>query len=422
MANTTKLREQRASEYKQWRAIIDGAEAEDRALTAEEKQTADRLEASIDSLEERAVNQEKAAALDARLDKIVDMPGGLTDAQRGSISDSDADEQYGEAFNEFMRTGMADMTSEGRQLMAARRQEIKNAAGVGSGSIGGYTVPPAFRAIMVETMKAYGVMLTESEFIPTDTGANLPWPSNDDTGNLGAMVGENVAVTEQDFTFGTNSLDAYMWTSKLVRVSLQFLQDSTVSEQWLAKKLGERIGRILSQKFTIGAGTTEPDGLMTTTGASPAVTGSGSFASTGGISYDNVIDLQESLDPAYGNHPNCKFMAHQTVRKALRKLKDTTGRPIWEPSVQAGVPDMLAGKPLVVNNDMATIAQNSLSLGYGNIQGAYVIRNVNGSTVLLRLSERYAEYGQVAFVAFDRWDGTTQDLNAFKAFKTTPTA
>lgn len=90
--------------------------------------------------------------------------------------------------------------------------------------------------------------------------------------------------------------------------------------------------------------------------------------------------------------------------------------------MQVGAPDMLLGRPAIVNNDMATLAQNSLSLGYGDIRAAYVTRNVTGSAMLLRLSERYAEFGQVGFIAFDRWDGTMQNANAFKSFKTTPTA
>lgn len=420
MATTTKLREQRASAYKQWRELIDLAEAEDRDLTAEERQSADRAEASMDELESRILRLEKAEALDKRLDQIVDMPGGLS---HDEVDPQEQEDRYSDAFGQFIRFGMADMTSEGRQVMAARRitdKGILNAAGVGSGGAGGYTVPPAFRAVMVETMKAYGVMLQEAEFVGTDSGANLPWPTNDDTGNVGAILGENTAVSEQDLTFGNASLDAYMFTSKLVRASLQFLQDSNISEQWLARKLGERIGRILSQMFTTGTGTNQPDGLVTS--ATSALTGTGSFASTGGVSYDNLVDLQESLDPAYGSDPNNKWMAHQTVRKAIRKLKDTTGKPIWEPSVQVGAPDALMGRPFVVNNDMATFATSSKSLGYGNIKAAYVTRFVNGSASLLRLTERYADYLQVGFLAFERWDGTLQDANAFKLFTTTGTA
>lgn len=70
---------------------------------------------------------------------------------------------------------------------------------------------------------------------------------------------------------------------------------------------------------------------------------------------------------------------------------------------------------------MATMAQSSKSLGFGNIRQAYVIRIVKGLTVL-RLVERYADYLQVGFLGFERADGTLQDSNAFKVHQTTATA
>lgn len=169
-------------------------------------------------------------------------------------------------------------------------------------------------------------MLQEAEVIYTDSGANLQWPTNDDTANVGAILAENSQVTEQDVTFGTASIDSYMYTSKLVRASLQFLQDNAINaDSWLAERLGVRVGRILNQHFTTGTGTAQPDGLVT--GATVGATSTGSFATTGGISYDSLIDLVESLDPAYGGGPGLKFMAHQTARKAIRKIKDSQGRP-----------------------------------------------------------------------------------------------
>jgi hypothetical protein len=78
-----------------------------------------------------------------------------------------------------------------------------------------------------------------AEVITTDTGANLPWPTVDDTGNEGAILAENTQVSEQDVTFGQASLDAYMYTSKLVRLSLQLLNDNAFGlEGWLANALG----------------------------------------------------------------------------------------------------------------------------------------------------------------------------------------
>lgn len=413
-----KLREQRANIWEQMKTLQDAAEADNRDFTGDELGAYSKMESDLDSLGSRIERAEKMAALDAKLDKL-DVPDGIF----GSRDESEDDARYGTAFTNFVRRGMNRIGAEDREMMESRfiaDQGIQNAAAVGTGAAGGYTIPPAFRQIMVETMKAYGVMLTESEVINTDTGASLPWPTNDDTGNVGAILSENTQVTEQDVAFGTASLDAYMFTSKLVRASIQFLNDSPNSERWLARKLGERIGRILSQMATVGTGTAQPDGIMVSAGI--GVTGAGSLATTSGISYDNLVDLQESLDPAYGSDPNCKWMMHQSMRKAVRKIKDTTGRPIWEPSLQAGAPDVLLGRAALVNNDMATVAQNSLSLGYGNIRAAYVLRNVTGSASLLRLTERYADFLQVGFLAFERWDGTLQDSNAFKTFKTTPTA
>lgn len=298
--------------------------------------------------------------------------------------------------------------------------DIKNAAGVGTGAAGGYTVPPEFRQKFVETLKWYGPMLREAEVIETESGANLQWPTNDDTGNVGAILAENTQVTEQDVVIGTASVDAHMYTSKLVRVSYQLIQDGAFNfPDWLQRKLGERVGRILNQHFTTGTGTAQPDGIVTS--ATVGVTGTGSFATTKGIGYDDLADLVESLDPAYGGGEGLKFMGHQSVRKAIRKLKDSQGRPLWEPSLQAGVPDTLLGYPLVLNNDMATLETSSKSLLFGNIRTAYVARLVTGLT-LLQLNERYADYLQKGFLGFQRADGTLQDGNAVKVFQTTATA
>ena len=207
-----------------------------------------------------------------------------------------SDEAYERAFTNFLRKGMNGLSAEDHAIMAAARDEkILNAAGVGTGAAGGFTVAPEFRDKLVETQKWYGPMLQEAEVIYTDTGAQLPWPTNDDTGNVGAILAENTQVTEQDVVFGQAALDAYMYTSKLVRVSYQLLQDSAFDiNTWLPKKLGQRLGRILNQHFTTGTGTNQPDGIVTS--ATVGVTGTGSFATTGGISFDNAIDLIEALD------------------------------------------------------------------------------------------------------------------------------
>lgn len=417
MPNTQQLREQRANIWEQMKNIMDSATSAGRDFTAEETQSYERMEADLDK---KGAEIERAERFEAKAEKF-----GRVD-RSGVVEPTDSDEadadEYGDVFNKFVRFGREEMSVDDRKVLNAQfraDKAIKMAAASGTPAAGGYAVPLAFREKFVETLKWYGPMLQVAEVIETESGVNLPWPTNDDTGNVGAIFGENVVMTEQDVTFGTASLDSYMYTSKLLRASLQFLQDRPDADVWLAGKLGQRVGRILNQHFTTGTGTAQPDGIVTS--STVAVTGSGSLATTGGVSYDNLVDIVEAIDPAYGAANGQQWMMHQTARKAIRKLKDTTGQPIWQPTIQAGIPDTLLGYGVQLNNDMAVVAQNSKSIGFGNIAQAYVIRLVTGLTTL-RLTERYADYLQVGFLAFQRADGTMQDASAFKVFQTTPTA
>jgi HK97 family phage major capsid protein len=96
-------------------------------------------------------------------------------------------------------------------------------------------------------------------------------------------------------------------------------------------------------------------------------------------------------------------------------LKDTQGRPLWEPSLQVGVPSTLLGYSVKINNFMATMAANAKSIAFGDFNAGYVVREVNGGG-LLRLEERYAELLQVGFIGFGRYDGLVQDSSAIKLY------
>ncbi len=411
MPTTQELREQRANRWEQMKALI---EKDDRS--AEENQTYDRLETEVEALSDDIDRQERHDARQKTLEKVD--RSGVVPTNRGPEGDDEDDDEdegkrYARAFSSFVRSGTADMDPEQRQLLARNfvaGAELR-AQGVGTNTAGGYTVPPEFRERMIETMKTFGGMMEVSEVINTDSGANLQWPTNNDTANVGAILAENTQDTEQDVVFGTGALDAYMYTSKIVRASLQLLQDSAFDvDTWLPRKLGERIGRILNQHFTTGTGTAQPDGIVT--GAT--VGKQGTTGQTTTVIYDDLIDLIESIDPAYQS--NARFMFSQSSLKVVRKLKDTQNRPLWEPSVQVGQPDSLLGYGLVRNQDMPAPAASAKSILFGDFREAYVVRLVTGVQTL-RLTERYADFLQVGFLAFQRADGTLQNGAAVRAYQ-----
>lgn len=393
-------------------------------LPAEKAQEYDRLDKDYEALEE-VIDRANAHADRAAKNGRVNRTGVVEDPED---DDEAKNTEYARVFDEFLREGQADLNAADKAVLRsgyvdAKRGGFKNAAGVGTGAAGGYAVPPLFRDKFVEALKWYGPMLQEAETIETASGATLPWPTNDDTGNVGAILAEQSQVSEQDVTLGTASLDAFMYTSKLVRVSFQLLQDKPDFDSWLARKLGERVGRILNQHWTTGTGTAQPLGLVT--GGTVRATGTGTFASTGmfgpaATAADPLIDLVESLDPAYGASTNLKWMMHQTARKSIRKLKDGQNRYLFEPSLTANIPDQLLGYPVRLNNDMPTVAVSSKSIAFGDFREAYVTRIVQDLTTL-RLTERYADYLQVGFLAFERAGGTVQNALAYGIFQTTTT-
>ena len=408
MATIQQLRDERANIWEQMKDVM--ATAEKDGWAGELKATYDRLEGDLDSKGDDITRQEahekRAEALN-RVDR-----SGVVESNEGTSGDEEPRQGYTQAFARYMRHGISALDHDDQKsLRAGWVASPDNAAGVATGAAGGYTVPPAFRQKIIERMTFVAAMRQLAEVINTDTGATLPWPTVDDTANEGAILAENTQVTEQDVAFGQANLDAYMYTSKLVRVSLQLLSDNAFNlEGWLAGALGARIGRAQNRHFTVGTGTGQPDGIITS--AAVGVTA----AAVAAVTYDELVDLTDSLDPAYLATGNARFMMSQAARKVLRKLKDSQNRPLWEPSLQAGTPDTLMGYGLTLNNYMSAPAIGVKSIGFGDIREAYVVRDVS-DFALLRLSERYADYLQVGFLGFQRSDGTLQNAAAFKVLQ-----
>jgi HK97 family phage major capsid protein len=283
------------------------------------------------------------------------------------------------------------------------------AAGTSVGSSGGYLVPTGFRNIVTETMKAFGGLRRFAEVISTDNGADLPWPTNDDTSNVGAILGENTQASEQDFTFGEKELGGYMYTSKIVRVALQLIQDSGFNvDTWLPRRLGIRIGRAQAPHYLTGTGASQPQGLLT------AGTVGKTAASATTVTYDELVDLQTSVDAANLEEPDgVGWLMNQTSWGVIRKLKDSQNRPLVEPNLQDGRPNMLLGYPVQIDNGMPSMATTNKSIAFGNFRAGYVIRDV-GAPEVIRMVERYADYLQVGFIGYQRSDGMVQDVSAFK--------
>jgi HK97 family phage major capsid protein len=137
----------------------------------------------------------------------------------------------------------------------------------------------------------------------TGTGNPWPWPTVNDTANKGRIIGQNVQVTETDFVFGQVTFNAYIGSSDLVLIPLALMEDSFFNlDAFTARLLGTRLGRLYNQKCTIGSGSAEPTGIVTA-----AVTAGNTYTfptgNSTGITYGALVNVEHSVDPAYGSIP-----------------------------------------------------------------------------------------------------------------------
>ena len=408
----TDLREKQARLVAEARERLDQINANtDESRSKELEAQHDEAMKAYDDVRAKIEREERIAKMEAELNAPDPRrPREDGEARKGD-GEKTAEQRHSEAFVAYLRGGMSELTTEQRQILRDNRDPELRAAAVAPNTAGGYLVPMGFAAELVKSMKMWGPMLDPgvTRELVTSAGNTIPFPTTNDTANTGALVAENTDVsTSTDITFGQKTLNAYKYTTRVLKVSSELFQDSALDIEAIVRDLmAERLGRIVNTDLTTGTGSSQPDGIVTAAGA-----GATAAAATS-IVFDDLINLMHAVDPAYRSAPSVRWMFNDTTLKALRKLKDGDGNYIWQDASVAGtVPATILGKPYVINQAVADIATTAKSVVFGDLS-KYIVRRVRDFS-LRSLSERYAEYDQTGFVGFGRYDGNLLDTGAVK--------
>ncbi|AMV20417.1 phage major capsid protein [Planctomyces sp. SH-PL14] len=281
------------------------------------------------------------------------------------------------------------------------QREYFNALSSNNPATGGILRLGSVLGPLEQAMLWYGPMLQTSQVIRTSDANPMAWPTADDTTNTGSQIGESAAVpTATDPAFAAMVMNAYKWTSGVIKVPFELLRDSAINlPQLLGEMLGERLGRIINTRATTGTGAATIKGIVT------ASTMGKTTSSNSAVTADEFIDFQHSVPIAYRN--GAAFMFNDSTLKVLRKLKSNDSQYIWQPGLQVGMPGTLLGSPYHINEDVASIAASAKIALYGQLN-RYKIRQVNRIR-LYRLEERYRENDQDGFMAFVEVDGNLLD-------------
>lgn len=420
------LKQKRMGVITESRSFLDEVEKRGGGFTQEDEQKYERMNTEIDNLTKEIEREERQLELDEEVRKAAEQrdasgAGLIGGEQRNGQAENipaTQREEYRSAFNKFLVGGMAELNNEERSILGQGRAQLEGRAlSAVTGAAGGFTVPQGFYNSLLESMKAFGGMRkVRSTVLRTDSGNTLPIPKVDDTSNVGAIVGENSAAgNATDPVFSQLNLGAYKYTSKVFLIPIELLQDSAFNiEAYIRNIIQTRIGRITNTHFTVGTGTGQPTGVVA--GSTLGKTGTTGQATS--VTYDDLIDLIHSIDPAY-RAMGTEFMFNDGTLKAIRKLKDSNGLPLWQPSMQVGEPDKILGYDYTVNQDVASMAANAKSILFGDFS-KFFIRDVMDLSIF-RMGEKYIDSGQVGFVAFSRHDSVLTDSAAVKYYANSAT-
>lgn len=297
---------------------------------------------------------------------------------------------------------------------------IRNVMSTTTGAEGGFTVQTDVANSVLDALKDFGGMRGVATVLRTEKGNAMSFPTSDGTAEVGEIIAENITATSLDPVFGTKSLPVYKYSSKIAAVPFELLQDSSVDiEAFVQGRLVTRLGRITNTHFTVGTGTAQPNGVI----PSATVGVTGAVGQTVTITYDSIINLIHSVDPAYRALGNCRFMMNDASVRNIRQIKDTSGRPIFVPGYDGtsggpalGAPDLLCGYPITVNQDVAVMAANARSVAFGDFS-FYYVRDAMDISMFRFTDSAYTKLGQVGFLGWLRSGGNLIDVGgAVKVF------
>lgn len=402
-----RLQEQRANRWEQAKAIAERAAEEDRSMSADEDRQWNELQSEMEALDKRvqAIHAGELRAKEAE-DNVARLAGKQVERSGGTAVMTM--EQEAEELRKFLR-GETRMYELAMPTVVERRTLATSGAPMPTGFIG------QLYSYMVDTSS---VRQANPTIITTSSGESLVVPKSTAEG-AAVWTAEGAALTASDPTLDSATLSAHK-VGKIIQISSELIADEGFDVVgFLAQSAGRNIGIATDAAYVAGTGTTQPTGFVgAATVALTAATGTGSttgFPTSGAnIGADVLIELVYSVIPQYRSRAS--FLGHDATVKEIRKLKDTTGQYLWQPSLQVGQPDSVLGYPIYSDPNMDQFGESKKPLAFGDFS-AYYIRDV--TPLRFERSDEYA-FGNdlVSFRVLFRTDGVLVDPNAIKVYQT----
>jgi HK97 family phage major capsid protein len=395
----------------QGKAFNSFKEANDQRLAEIEKTSgqAGELQGQLEKINDELDKLDKIRDEIERVEALANRPAGgqaLTELDKAR-----AEHQKG--FNSFIRSG-AEAGLRDLEVKAALGDNLNTAAG----GDGGYAVPEELDRQILSLMSV-GYAMRELANSVTIGGSQYKKLVNLH-GAASGWVGET-ASRPATGTPQLAELTPFMGEVYANPQATQTMLDDVFFdvEKWLAEELAEKFAEDEGSAFISGDGSNKPKGFLAYT-TSTDEDGDRDFgtiqyresSAVGSLKADDIIDLEIDLKEKL--LAGAVFLCKRSTLRTIRKLKDGSGNYLWQPSLQAGIPQTLNGYPIKTDGGMPTVSAGNYALAFGNFKRGYTIVDRIGIKVL---RDPYTNKPYVGFYTTKRVGGMVTDSEAIKLLK-----
>lgn len=312
--------------------------------------------------------------------------------------------EYKSAFNMYLRKGMD----------SGLEQIQSKALSVGTDANGGFLVPNQMADLIVSIVNESSPLraLATVETISSDSLDII-----EDVTDMDAAWGDETTVRSAETTsstLGRNTIDTFELYAQ-PQATQKLVDDSSINiEEWVARKVADKMARLEAAAFVGGNGTTQPKGILTyTAGTAFGQIQQINSGTSAVVTADSLVQLYFSLKDEYAR--NATFLMHRTTVQAVRLLKEaTTNQYLWQPGLTAGTPNTLLGVPVALAADMPVAAASSLSVAVGDFKRGYLIVDRIG---IRTLRDPFTSKPFVKFYTTKRVGGEVVNTDAIKILK-----
>lgn len=286
---------------------------------------------------------------------------------------------------------------------------------VGTPADGGVLVPEKLDARITEIKRELSPVRDMAEVVTLSGTDRFPLNRQTQTSSAG-WVGETAArVNTQTPQFARQEVFSHELYAN-PKVTLQVLEDSIIDlAEWLAGDVARDMARVENIAFTNGTGTGQPFGITTrgaAAAATPATVDQIALDASGVIAHADLVDLVHDIKPQY--RANAKFQMTRNTLAVVRKIVDSTGRPIYDHdySNQEGFKQYILGYEVMENEDLDDLgsAGNNVAI-FGDHFMGYLVFDRLGTSML---RDPYSSKGSVEFYTRKRVGGDVNDGNALR--------